>query len=1037
MAYCHHCQTTYRVKKELEGKRLRCKNCGQWMQPSSAPSGSMGEAKPKRRKRKKSTVPVLPIVAAFVVGVLGIVGFAVLNRSQRPNVQVGTPEQPETAQGQQQAESSTSLTVAESGGQASIGVGNNSSRPFEPDPAPEAESFPDDYSIEISVPEGSSGQVTYPDVGTAVVAVGNNRRENDDQEVWDLTSQTKIGLVNAKIGYDKPAISPDGHYLAALRRDTNQVLLFDTFESKQVAELDVSTGAGSDRKFLSKDRLAFYRNGSPLYIWEIPSGNLIEKINLIMHMQKDSFCCSPGGRYIAYVGSEVLSDGTRLFIRELKDGALIHKISLKRILKENLFTADTAFSPDGKEIALLTILSGKKVLVGIDLAAEKLVFQHSVDDKLSGISPTIDGPKVRWFPSGKRLLLYGKFLFDRDAGGPLWSLQDIPKLENRPVQIISESKLLVSVGPYNKVSLRTVDIPLEQIEQSATVVSSGGLSEDVGLPQLTRADYKGVKTLKIPDSAGWTAAADPQPVGIPSFSLDVRQSPESVAALMVVPGKVPVAIVAEKAGTEQTAVTIYQGGEAGDKRDLFLPYAGEVLDVDSEGKTLVSRQNVTKGRLDVWSVSTGEHIVGFRPFLSEEREEQREVIAAALLDEHHLLAISSGNKVVMFELPTCRAIYSFEKKEEAKSTSQMIAAARKFNEARDKLAMMHLGKLPGNSQPVINRNHELPVISPGGKFLAFGHLGRLYVMEANTGKVLGAVPTSGQVKAISFHTDGNKLAAIVSLPGSTQVMTVTMEDGRKTISFMLPVNASWIQWCDDDHVLLDHTQLVSLPQESVVWKYRLANASLSFDSPGNQLWGIWDSSRGPKLASLTIPDSATQAKVSGSFKKPIPILMPGQSISVKLDVSSNPPGDNAFATRIESKLKEHLAKAGLNVAPGQDVELRISVQKHNTGETINFKEAHKIFDHDAPSEVVAITYVECQIAMVWKSKEVWSDKAQFDNHALVRLFRKGESISKQLEVEQWRVVDEYFTNPQFPTTLYDPQSLSNVGESTLSLAKSP
>ena len=119
---------------------------------------------------------------------------------------------------------------------------------------------------------------------------------------------------------------------------------------------------------------------------------------------------------------------------------------------------------------------------------------------------------------------------------------------------------------------------------------------------------------------------------------------------------------------------------------------------------------------------------------------------------------------------------------------------------------------------------------------------RVAVIESLTGNVRGNITTSNlagdKPLAAAFHHRGRWAAVLSGSAGGGELTVVETDSGRETSRIRIPVTGEVLQFCDDDHLLIDGESLVSLTKERVVWRYQLTTGMHSRDGLGGYHWYV-------------------------------------------------------------------------------------------------------------------------------------------------------------------------------------------------------
>ncbi|MAG94022.1 MAG: hypothetical protein CMJ48_09760 [Planctomycetaceae bacterium] len=745
---CESCFCTYRVKDDRLGKRIRCKECGEAIlveredaRGGALPPASRSRSAARRQTRKKPSGPGPGVWIGVGVGGLLVVGLVIFGAI-------------------------SFLSNGDEGGQVAGGGAQSSDDPaaavpggwsVQADASQDSASLSGDPAVEISILAGASMDwAVYPETSNAFVALGSNFRNEDVREVWDLRSGRKVGAISTDVGAQRGVLSPDGLHFVAMAKSKDVLLVFDVKAGKQVGEIKIPSATVSPvMRFAGPNRLVTLQRKEPLGVWSIPEGQREQSIELTKLFQINSLAVSPGGRFAAAVVNDDDSNKSVLRIYDLDAGKLAGGISLQSYAEAtNLMCESLAFSPDGSELAgvLKTYADGgKQWLVGWDMKSGKPAFEHDVatDLQTKAVSGTNSSPHVRWFPDGKWLLLFGRYIFDREVGGPIWRVPDDKELTGEATNVAGNNQVLVVSGPHKKRRVHTITLPRDEIAASSAAVSAGGLAEDAGLPAITTADFSGVKTVELSDApVPWEVEADPPPPAKGPFletPLAVDAAADSIGSVLLSSPESARAIVAQDRFADQSIVASYELAEGSEPQSFEITFGTEVLALSPDGTRLLTRAKQSPGRLDVWSVPDGEHVLGWRPH-QQEKEAMAKVVAARFVDATHVLTLSAGRKLTLWELPSCRAVYRIENVAQSSVPSPYSLQMTRVLSLRDAYQPGSASSTAraGDSDPVQpHPSPGLPAISPNGRTIALLYAGRMTFLDSLSGDVRGSVSVAG------------------------------------------------------------------------------------------------------------------------------------------------------------------------------------------------------------------------------------------------------------------------------------------------------
>src|SRR5262245_61640995 len=267
----------------------------------------------------------------------------------------------------------------------------------------------------ISIPLPSNAELRLP-YGPSHFILGFAR--DFQKEIWeviDLRTGKGIGKpIQAKldIDYRSEAFSPDGRYLAALQRRSGDeipigVWSFITGQMERVLRVkgwrvSAPLRFGAAHQLVSLHEQDF--DLSVLTLWNLQTGDKVREIGFPAgsgenRLQPESLAISPGGKYAALVM------GRQLGVFDLTTGQPAGNAVLPVVPSS---CEGTAFSPDGKELALVVSAGSGHRLFIVDFSSGRL----DVDQDYRGdLLPYFDdGQVLDWLPDKSGLVWGGHIL---------------------------------------------------------------------------------------------------------------------------------------------------------------------------------------------------------------------------------------------------------------------------------------------------------------------------------------------------------------------------------------------------------------------------------------------------------------------------------------------------------------------------------------------------------------------------------------------------------------------------------------------------
>ncbi|MBI2481681.1 MAG: hypothetical protein HYV60_24460, partial [Planctomycetia bacterium] len=212
-------------------------------------------------------------------------------------------------------------------------------------------------------------------------------------------------------------------------------------------------------------------------------------------------------------------------------------------------------------------------------------------------------------------------------GGPIWVADDESFTPYPAYRRIADAeRMLVVSGDHESHALELVDIPWQEIGESERIVSMGGSVEDLGLPDVTKAAWSGLRDVSLVRADGNYAPSALAPLSAAASAGKVYYDASSMARKIVfsAPEANRVLIGGDPSDYKKRREDMVssQAGHFADVFDLgtgqriarFEPtFATELQDFSPSGKWGLFRDIKTKDRIDVYDLESGKQRVGFRP----------------------------------------------------------------------------------------------------------------------------------------------------------------------------------------------------------------------------------------------------------------------------------------------------------------------------------------------------------------------------------------------------------------------------------------
>jgi hypothetical protein len=412
------------------------------------------------------------------------------------------------------------------------------------------------------------------------------------------------------------------------------------------------------------------------------------------------------------------------------------------------------------------------------------------------------------------------------------------------------------------------------------------------------------------------------------------------------------------------------------------------LAIHPNGSTLLtmSREVGTgeSNRLDVWQVAGGrlESVQHFAPY-AKESVSDRDIQWADWVDERHVLSLSRGNQLVLWELPAVSAIYSI----------QLVQACR-------------------------------PALSPGRKQLAVVTAAGTEIYDSLTGQLLGRLGNeAGMFPRLAFRPDGRQLAAVSSY--RLEVWDVDSGTKFRDIPTTPSGDNARVLWLDDNYLLIDaaYLRLVDLERRIVLWDFvrgGLGDKSV-FNARAGCFWypGEDSARRLGVYVPIRLPHDEARQVAAGLDPNAILAVRPGQSVSLEMNIDAPPEMQEELRRAIVDKL----TKNGLRVSDGQPLTLVA-----RTGQGRSYDVRYFGFGA-AGSSTVNVTEQTSELEFVLDGQTVWKAMTVAGPPYRVSL-KEGQSIDQAVS-ENTKPRLDFFRQAHLPTHIVRPIDKPAYGRSFL------
>ena len=871
------------------------------------------------------------------------------------------------------------------------------------DPLPQAVEIPDGAKGAIPV-AGLTQLAVFPSVPSPFVLAAQEMGASHAYEVWDLRTFKKTGgltLGNERLA-DHCALSSDGAFVASKVGIGFQpnIDVWSAADGKRLAHIAADDGksgivhlvwvdfVGSGQLITAKSvkfELVFQ-------IWDVKTGAEVRQFTASAPTDRKQIAVSAGRKYVAV-------------FHKNKDRVLIYDLSTGTLAGEARLAKDTnflqcqglAFSPDGTTLASVfsTGIGGR--IVSWDLANGEVKADQPYKQNLQQMAANgffYKGPALEWLNDSSGFVAFGQLLIDAVKGNVFWKIPG-DGLDGNQRRLFGMSRLARVKGDIRARTLTFDVLPADQIAAALKSVQAGEDPAATKLPALKSGDWSTLRNLPgAGAAAAWKATADPAPAGKQlkkSFPLNGKGS--DVARILFSAPDVGQTAVLSAAGSDivlrkQVRADRYDltTGKHLGGLDLFAAEAAQgqqfQLDADfsPDGAALAVKEPKDGKRVDIWSLADGKHIAGWLPF---EKEGDPVIRWLGFLDAQRLLTLNAAGKLILWQVPECRAVWA------------------------------------------LDGCRAAPAVSAGRKYLAVFNGPTIELLDA-AGERQGTLAGLGihGIFASAFRADGKEFAAVIqSVEGGTTLARWKTTTGESLGEFPIPIVSNDVyrtelKWCGTDFLMLQN----NLIDPNLKWMTVTGNISgtgrHATGSPDGRHWFAASTrpDAPPILAGQTFPDDVSKALAQGVAAKTIqPVLSPGTTVSVRV-AGAGPAGDPEFHKRIAANLTKKLQAHGLKVADQAPATFVVTFQpERDTGKKITFRMIGAF--PRKPDTIVPILEVACEANLtdggggaIWERKFTIRTPEPF---GIVRSDDVAATLSKQM----WQHCQNWGSSVAMPASM--------------------
>ena len=772
----------------------------------------------------------------------------------------------------------------------------------------------------------------------------------NDLRVWSL----REGVLSKRIPHENRQTPEVAFFI-----DPTRLLLAGGMGEHQVEILSVETG----QTLLSFTALADRSN----------------------HIKAPIYAVSPGGNHL------FIAEGQTLYVFDLKAGREIGRSNVAPLSSHGMFQwVGLAFRSDGGQVAGVGYSSDRFRVACWDTETGRAVIDYVAN--LPRMAHRHSQPEsLVWLPDTNLLLAGATELIDAATGNPLGPLPGAAA----GTALAIDSRRFVTMpakSSHHQGAIAVVTLPGEEkIAQRRTQLRN----EEAAGPKLTAADLSKASRLQTPaTSVDWTARFAPcetpdgllpKPLAAGKSGLALRSvafnksDPQTIALVhgATQPKKalpqLPPRLQRQQAQSAEPSACWIEAFSlvTGDRTArISLPGFYNVLGLSMDATLAVlGLEDTTESqsfgdipahvgaarhsglmpeksyeRLDIWSLETGNHALGFRPYASESRPEDRLVTWCAFLDKRHALTTNQTGLLVKWEFPSCQAEYALE------GFGQVAALSpdRRYV----------IGWMPQTDvlRVVNTQNGQCE--------------GELYI-----GKRFEAL------EAAAISACGLQFAAIVR-DRNCQLVTWELDGGTLVHDMVFSSNICGkrpsLVWVDPSYVMVAGRYLLDLERSTTAWQYTLDQGVVANDSCDDRLWYLMPGSGGAvyRLEAASLPNADVRQKTADLELGDQVTFRPGVPVSLSVQVSVSGVND------AEQVLNNALRSQGVPVQPSADLVLEYRAGEKSTGEQTEYRTIMGGGREDPGDLTVNEKAIEITVRLAYRDGlELWSTKDQMQGYA--------------------------------------------------------
>ncbi|MFK7768449.1 MAG: SHD1 domain-containing protein [Mariniblastus sp.] len=570
--------------------------------------------------------------------------------------------------------------------------------------------------------------------------------------------------------------------------------------------------------------------------------------------------------------------------------------------------------------------------------------------------------------------------------------------KNGKVRLEKEDGLIVSL-PSNKLSdddqkfIRDLELQKEK-ENSADNPFAGGVKKPGSSKRAASGSAKKINAISVENSSnevalaakGWNVTPD---TGKPATDKGRVVSTPTLftkhafhnrpSKISIGPGNRVAALSRNNPFDSGSEIVVVDLANSKSKPPINIRYKeSTLLAISSNGETAVTfrkSEGRNPGFVDFWKLgSKAERYASWKTATFFDRGGFSPK-SGTFIDGDRLLTI--GERIVLWDFETAAALYSIP----------------------------------------IDKSKE-PAFSANKKQIAVASDKMVFIVDTESGTVLGEIEAPHSAEVLSFSNSGNFLAGINKRSGGIWVWDLVDNKLVRELSAQTDSAKSMI-WVGEEYLLVNNSELLDIELRAPVWKYSLGHSSSVVSTNDGRFWVSGDS----KLRPIQLPQKRLKDITAKHAPDDLLMLKPGSEVSLVFDLPFAP----AEQREIRDRLIENLEANDVTVKDsGTELQLFATIKKGEPQTT----EVSNFFDHfGRNSETIKFTPNHASLVLKYKGSPVWSRHRRHGPAGMISI-QQGET-AQQAANRICQPKPGFFSAVRFPKYISRLPSGKPLGESDL------